>query len=86
MIKLEFISDAHGNLPAFEAVLRWLDRDGVDQVVFLDDTVGYLPNPVVVRDLRCLGIAALRDNHQSMLLNPPADRDALYQLARCRHG
>ena len=43
MSKLGFISDAHGNLPGFEAGLRQLEREKVDQVIFLGDAVGYIP-------------------------------------------
>ncbi len=84
MTKLGLISDAHGNLPAFEDGLRYLELEGVDQVVYLGDAVGYLPDPGVVRALRRLGLAALRGNHEAMLTDPPADREDVYQLARCR--
>ena len=55
---------------------------GRGQNVFLGGAVGYFLDPVVVRNSRCLGIPALRGNYESTLLNPPADRDAVYQLAR----
>lgn len=84
MSKLGFISDAHGNLPGFEAGLRQLEREKVDQVIFLGDAVGYIPHPGVVHALRRLGLFALRGNHEAMLMNPPSNRDSVYQLDRCR--
>src|SRR5947209_2350525 len=39
------ISDVHGNLPAFEAVLADIEREGVDAVWCLGDLVGYGAQP-----------------------------------------
>src|SRR5438270_4581511 len=39
------ISDVHGNLPAFEAVLADIDREGVDLRWCLGDLVGYGAQP-----------------------------------------
>ena len=83
-MKLGFISDAHGNLPAFQAGLQRLESEGVDQVFFLGDAVGYIPNPGVVTALRQLGLQAVRGNHEEMLNHPPADCESVYQLSRCR--
>ena len=38
-------SDTHANLGALTSVLRCFERDGVDELVCLGDTVGYGPQP-----------------------------------------
>lgn len=45
------ISDIHGNLEAFEAVLEAVSRENVDAVFCLGDLVGYGPNPNECVDL-----------------------------------
>jgi putative phosphoesterase len=40
-MKIAFISDIHGNLPAFEAVVKDLRQEQVDSVIFLGDLVFY---------------------------------------------
>ena len=42
---MALFSDVHGNLPAFEAVLRDIDKVGVDQRWCLGDLVGYGAQP-----------------------------------------
>ncbi len=44
------ISDIHGNLPALEAVLAEIDREGVDEIVVAGDTISG-PWPAEVFDL-----------------------------------
>ena len=44
-IRVAVISDVHGNLPAFEAVLADIHRQGVDARWCLGDLVGYGPQP-----------------------------------------
>jgi predicted phosphodiesterase len=39
------ISDVHANVHALEAVLRALEREGIDRVVCAGDLVGYGPHP-----------------------------------------
>ena len=38
-MRVAAISDIHGNLPALEAVLAEIDREGVDDIVVAGDTV-----------------------------------------------
>jgi putative phosphoesterase len=45
MPRIGIISDVHGNLEALEAVLRAIERDGVDYLIHLGDLVGYNANP-----------------------------------------
>ncbi|NJB69284.1 putative phosphodiesterase [Desulfobaculum xiamenense] len=44
-MKLAVLSDIHGNLNAFEAVLADMDAVGVDEIASLGDIIGYGPNP-----------------------------------------
>ena len=68
-MRLALISDPHANLPALEAVLRALDREGVDRIVCAGDLVGYNPWPnEVVALLRDRGVLAIRGNHDRAML------------------
>jgi len=59
------LADVHANLPALEAALAFLDREGIRQGLVLGDVVGYGPHPVeCVERLQDLpGFALLRGNH-----------------------
>lgn len=63
------LSDIHGNLPALEAALSALRRQGVDAYIHLGDLVGYGPFPneciEVVAGLESAGVAG---NHELILL------------------
>jgi len=54
-LKIAVLSDVHGNLPAFRAVLADVDSEGADAVWFLGDLVGYGANPN-----ECVELAAER--------------------------
>jgi diadenosine tetraphosphatase ApaH/serine/threonine PP2A family protein phosphatase len=44
-MRIALLSDVHGNLPAFEAVLADVDDDGADEIWCLGDLVGYGAQP-----------------------------------------
>jgi putative phosphoesterase len=44
-MRVAVITDIHANLPALEAVLEFIDGEGVDQVYCGGDLVGYGPHP-----------------------------------------
>ena len=44
-MRIALLSDVHGNLPAFEAVLADVDDAGVDEIWCLGDLVGYGAQP-----------------------------------------
>jgi predicted phosphodiesterase len=44
-VKIAVISDVHANLPALEAVLAWIEADGVDELWCLGDLTGYGAEP-----------------------------------------
>lgn len=63
-MKLAFLGEIHGNLPALEAVLEDLEGRPVDGIFHLGDVVGYGPQPAgVIRRLQELGIDGVRGNH-----------------------
>lgn len=67
MPKVAILSDIHANLPAFEAVLREVDKCKVDLIVFGGDTVGYGASPAeCVKMVRALGGHSVFGNHESM--------------------
>jgi predicted phosphodiesterase len=44
-IRVAILSDVHGNLPAFQAVLADIEKEGVDAIWCLGDLVGYGAQP-----------------------------------------
>lgn len=66
-MRIAFVTDIHGNLEAFDAVLAAVEKQGFDQLVILGDLVGYGPDPVVVvervRDLVESGAICIKGNH-----------------------
>jgi putative phosphoesterase len=71
-----FLSDAHGHTDAFLRGVSLLRAAGAEHVFFLGDAVGYIPDAGVVRALRRMDIAAVRGNHDEMMMNgsaPPGD-------------
>lgn len=50
-IKIAILSDVHGNLPAFEAVLNHIDKNNVDLIYNLGDLIGKGPSPKEVLEL-----------------------------------
>jgi hypothetical protein len=44
MTRILICSDIHGNLPAFQALLRWADEDRLDEIHCLGDVLGYYGN------------------------------------------
>jgi hypothetical protein len=52
-MRIALLSDVHGNLPAFEAVLADVDAAGADQIWCLGDLVGYGAQPD-----ECVALAA----------------------------
>ena len=73
-MKIAAISDIHGNLFALEAVLRDIDRRGVDLTVNLGDI---LSGPLLPREtadrLMALDLPTLRGNHERQVLVPDPD-------------
>ena len=65
-MRLAFISDIHGNLPALDAVLADISLREVDATYHLGDLVGYGPWPNEVIDrIRARGIAGIAGNYDT---------------------
>ena len=65
-MRLAFISDIHGNLPALEAALADIAARGVDATYHLGDLVGYGPWPnEVIERIRREGIAGIAGNYDT---------------------
>lgn len=88
MSLLGIISDAHGNLEAFDRCVNVLQRLGAREFVFLGDAVGYVPSVEVVRRLRSMGVRVrcIRGNHEALLMQGELEqeRDQVYQLSNTK--
>lgn len=69
MSKIAILSDIHGNLPAFKAILRELPAKGVTQIAVLGDIVGYGASPAECVEL-CMrySATAVLGNHDFEVL------------------
>lgn len=87
-LRLAFLTDIHGNLPALEAALHDIDRQTPDAVFLLGDLVNRCPWTVEVLDLlRERGWPSVQGNHDLVLslLNtseiwPPFDERQRFPL------
>jgi diadenosine tetraphosphatase ApaH/serine/threonine PP2A family protein phosphatase len=72
-MRLAVLSDIHGNLDALDAVLSDLERQEIDQVLCLGDSIGYGPQPEeVLARLIERGIPSLLGNHELAVVDPSA--------------
>ena len=71
-MKRAVISDIHGNLEAFEAVLKDIESQGITEIYSLGDTVGYGPNPIECIELvrKNISIGLLGNHDQASLFDP----------------
>ena len=69
-MRLAIISDIHGNMDAFEAVLRDIEREDTDEIVCLGDNIGYGAEPdKVVRAVMERNIPTVIGNHELAAVN-----------------
>jgi len=66
------LSDVHGNLEAFTAVLNDIKRRDIKCIYNLGDTLGYGPNPIECLDLARKMTLPLLGNHDAGVLETPA--------------
>jgi predicted phosphodiesterase len=86
MSRLGIISDIHGNLHALQAVLSYLGKASIDELICLGDIVGYGPAPDVCLDLVVKHCSVIvRGNHDEAVVDPRradefngAARDAVF--------
>ncbi len=70
-MKRAIVSDIHGNLEAWTAVLEDIKRQGCDQIYCLGDVVGYGPDPCVCLDAIMQADVCILGNHDfGALLDP----------------
>jgi protein phosphatase len=76
-VKLAILSDIHGNLTAFEAVIAELERENISRIVCLGDVavMGSQPARVIDR-LNDLRIPVVMGNTDAWLLEPSFDENA----------
>ncbi|GAB7022691.1 metallophosphoesterase family protein [Salidesulfovibrio brasiliensis] len=68
--RIAVLSDIHGNLEAFRAVLGDIESRDVEMTVSLGDVIGYGPDPQACADLvRASGIKTIMGNHEQGLIN-----------------
>jgi predicted phosphodiesterase len=68
------ISDIHGNLPALQAAVSHLKREGVDAWLCIGDIIGYGPNPnECVETVAELAAIAVAGNHELIILKQLTD-------------
>jgi putative phosphoesterase len=80
-MRFGILSDAHGNVEAFELGLNILKQAGADAIYFLGDSVGYIPNKGVVSALKGSSVKPVRGNHDEMLLRQgaTAEQELVYR-------
>ena len=85
-MKFAVITDIHANLEALKAVLREIDKTGVDQIVSLGDVVGYNANPNecmdIIREREILSVLGNHDAAICGLEDPWFFRAAARQAAK----
>lgn len=88
-MRLGILSDAHGNLEGFKRCYEFLLAQQVDQIYFLGDAIGYMPEGLPILDLlQASDVTCLLGNHEAMLLGHlplPAANEEVYRLKQfCR--
>ncbi len=71
-MRIAFLSDIHGNYTAFEAVIKDLETQNIDQFISLGDTITMGPQPMeTLHKLKNLGCKVyVKGNHDWAVLNP----------------
>lgn len=74
-MRIAILADLHGNVPATDAVLADLARQGADEVLVGGDLVGRGPQgSAVVQRIRATGWRSVRGNHEDYMLDFRAGR------------
>ena len=68
VMRIAILSDIHGNLEAFQAVITDLETQQMDNVICLGDLIGYGPDPEdVVTLFQGKGYFSVLGNHEAAL-------------------
>lgn len=83
-MKIAILSDAHGNYGAFLHSLELIRSFNVDEIYFLGDAVGYMPDgEKVVSMLAQNNVHCIKGNHEAMMLGMLSysqERENIYRL------
>jgi predicted phosphodiesterase len=86
-VRVAAISDIHGNLPALEAVLADLDREGVDEIVVVGDIVGGpFSSEVFDRVTSLPGVRIVRGNADRFVVEGRDEFGQDWEAERARLG
>ena len=83
-MKIAFLSDIHGNIDAFTAVLEVIDREAIDKIYIAGDFVGYYYHPEKVIDI-CMSrddIYCIRGNHDRNFLKGLNDKSFMTKMIK----
>jgi len=70
-MRIALISDIHGNLVSFNAVLADITRQNLNEIIFLGDIATLGPQPhESVRRLQSIGCPCIIGNHETYLFKP----------------
>nr|WP_018673466.1 metallophosphoesterase family protein [Brevibacillus laterosporus] len=81
--RIAVISDIHGNIPALEAVLKDIEKRGIQEIYCLGDLAGKGPEPEKAVDMikeKCS--VTVRGNWDDFIGNPTEDEAFLWQQRR----
>lgn len=82
-MRIGIVSDAHGCIEGLDMALDILEEQGVDEVYFLGDAIGYFPGWEAVDRLVELSIPAVMGNHERMALDGTySENDHIYRLGQ----
>lgn len=82
---LGFVSDAHGNSEGLSKCLNFLKKKGVDEIYFLGDAVGYIPDWAGVFSLLDeYEVQSLQGNHDYMAISGMIDsnKNLVYNITQ----
>ncbi|MCA9673072.1 MAG: metallophosphoesterase family protein [Myxococcales bacterium] len=81
-MRIAIFSDVHSNLEALEAVLRAYDRERIDKIICLGDTVGYGADPQACSErVRSIASVTIVGNHDAAVAGR-MDYSYYYEAAR----
>jgi predicted phosphodiesterase len=70
-LRLAILSDIHGNMDAFQAVLNDMAGQRIDRLLCNGDCIGYGPEPEhVLAEIRRLEIDTVMGNHERAVIDP----------------
>jgi len=83
-MELGILSDAHGNVRAFEKALSVLKAEGASSFIFLGDAIGYIPQEGVLTHLLEIKCPCVLGNHEQKLLlkEYSKEQDKVYQFSK----